>query len=155
MNKRIIITTLPVIAILSFAIFWSLRFSMQLVPDTMSAIPGQMCVFLVSIDGGLGGVKISATSPGSSVSVEPKTISPKQVAEIIVIPHEFGTQKLTVRGNRAGFQTIKTATFEVIELVVDGGDQLGAYATEIRDKFIPWLAANHPELGVTNETDTN
>ena len=153
MNKRILIAAFLTIAVLSFGLYWSLRFSMQVVPDTMSAIPGQMCVFLVSVDGGIGEVKISAIASGSSVSVEPQTISPKQVAEITVIPQEFGTQTLTVRGTRAGLQQTMTATFEVLELVVDGEDPLGALATEIRDKFIPWLAANHPEFGITSETE--
>jgi len=30
---------------------------------------------------------------------------------------------------------------------------LALYATELRDKFIPWLAANHPELGITSQTE--
>ena len=30
---------------------------------------------------------------------------------------------------------------------------MGSYVTEMRDKFIPWLAINHPELSITNETE--
>lgn len=30
---------------------------------------------------------------------------------------------------------------------------MGAYAAEIRDRFVAWLAANHPEFGITNETE--
>lgn len=26
-------------------------------------------------------------------------------------------------------------------------------ATEIRDRFIPWLATNHPEFGITSENE--
>jgi len=29
---------------------------------------------------------------------------------------------------------------------------MGPFAAEMRDKFIPWLAANHPEFGITSET---
>jgi len=140
-------------AILSFELYRSLRFSMELVPDAMSAIPGQMCVFLVSVDGGIGNVKISASTIGSTTSIEPQAISSEQVSEISVIPQKFGTETLIVRGNRAGFQTVKTATIEVLELVVDGEDPLGVYAADIRDKFIPWLALNHPEFGITSETE--
>lgn len=32
-------------------------------------------------------------------------------------------------------------------------DPMGALAAEIRDRFIPWLAANHPEFDLTNETE--
>lgn len=153
MNKRVLIAALLTIAVLSFGLYWSLRFSMELVPDTMSAIPGQMCVFLVSVDGGIGKVEILASAPDSTVSVEPQAITSEQVSEITVTPQKFGTQTLTVRGNRAGLQQAKTATLEVLELVVDGEDPLGAYATEIRDRFIPWLAANHPEFGITSSTE--
>ena len=155
MNKRILIAIAVAVASFSLALYFSLPFSMQLVPDTMLSIPGQMCVFLVSVDGGIGKVKISATVSGSSITVEPQTINSKQVAEITVIPLESGTRTLTVLGNRARFQQKKTATFEVLEgEIVDGEeDPLGALATEIRDKFIPWLAENHPELGITNETE--
>jgi hypothetical protein len=30
---------------------------------------------------------------------------------------------------------------------------LGKLAAEMRDKFVPWLASNHPELGITSETE--
>jgi len=30
---------------------------------------------------------------------------------------------------------------------------LGELAAEMRDKFVPWLASNHPELGITSETE--
>jgi len=35
----------------------------------------------------------------------------------------------------------------------DGGDEMGSLAAEIRDEFIPWLAENHPEFGITSETE--
>ena len=30
---------------------------------------------------------------------------------------------------------------------------MGSYAIDMRDKFIPWLAINHPELSITDETE--
>jgi len=33
-----------------------------------------------------------------------------------------------------------------------GEDRLGSMAAEIRDKFVPWLAANYLEFAITNET---
>ncbi|MQY68780.1 MAG: hypothetical protein GH150_05310 [Hadesarchaea archaeon] len=32
-------------------------------------------------------------------------------------------------------------------------EDLAPTAAEMRDKFIPWLAANHPEFGITSETE--
>ena len=142
-------------AILSVASYLSLPFSIQLVPDAMVAVPGQRCVFLATVDGGVGGVRISATAPGSSVTVEPVEISSKQVAEITVIPLEPGNQTLTIRGGRAILRQTRKAPIEVLEggTTNGGGDPMSDYAAEIRDRFIPWLAANHPELGITDETD--
>ena len=31
-------------------------------------------------------------------------------------------------------------------------DELASLAAEMRDKFIPWLVANYPELGITSQT---
>lgn len=156
MDKRILIAIAIALAGLSISLYFSLPFSMQLIPATMhGAIPGQMCVFLVSVKGGIGRVRISATAPGSTVTVAPQEITSNQVAEITLIPIEAGNVTITVTGKRSGFQRSKTSTFEVFEGgIVDGEeDPLGALATEIRDKFIPWLAENHPELGITGETE--
>jgi hypothetical protein len=45
----------------------------------------------------------------------------------------------------------KVASFEVAE----GEDDRQEYATELLDKFVFWLAANHPELGITVDTVWN
>ena len=36
--------------------------------------------------------------------------------------------------------------------VTQGQDEFAALASDYRDRFIPWLAVNHPELGITEET---
>ena len=133
-------------------------FSMQVIPEHIEdAIAGQRCVFLVSVaDEGEGSgkgevVSISATAPGSVVTVNPQAITPGQVAEVTVIPVEAsagGTLTVTVDGEREGLKQTETITVRVW-----GEDGLGSLAAEIRDKFIPWLAANHPEFGITSETE--
>jgi len=134
-------------------------FSMQVIPERIKgeAIAGQRCVFLVVVaDDGHGrsegkAVSISATASVSSVTVEPQAIAPRQVAEVTVIPDKTSVDKtlaVTIRGERDGLEDTKTVTFSVI----DGEDGLGPAATEMRDKFISWLAANHAELGITTET---
>ena len=54
----------------------------------------------------------------------------------------------TITGSRGDLTDEKVITFEVVE----GEDGLGEYATELRDRFIPWLTASHPELGITDDT---
>ena len=152
-------------------------FSMQVIPskpfimDHMKAIVGQRWVFLVVVaDEGLGegkAVSISAASTfNASVTVNPKTITPGQVAEVTVIPKEVITRPqpeepepeqplynltVTIIGARDGQEQTETVTVSVWV----GEDGLAPYATGVRDRFIPWLAANHPELGITNETEWN
>jgi len=69
-----------------------------------------------------------------------------------VIPDQSSTNKiltLTINGDRSGFKQTETVDIEVI----DWEDDLGELAAEMRDKFVPWLASNHPELGITSETE--
>ena len=139
---------------------------MQVFPEHIEdSIPGQRCVFLVVVaDEGLGSVSISATAFNASVTVYPQAITPGQVAEVTVIPKEVITRPqpeptptilynltVTITGERDGQEQTETVTINVWE----GEDDLAPYATGVRDKFIPWLATNHPELGITNETDWN
>jgi len=131
--------------------------------ENIQSFAGQRCVFLVGVaeeDGWLIGprgvgtvVNIAATAPGqlAAITVHPQGIRPGQVAEVIVIPSETSvnqTLTVTVTGVRGGLKQTETITLEVLM----GEDGVGAYATEMRDKFIPWLALTHPEFGITRET---
>ncbi len=136
-------------------------FSMQVIPEHIEdAIAGQSCVFLVSVaDEGEGSgkgevVSISATAPGSVVTVNPQAITPGQVAEVTVIPVEAsagGTLTVTVDGERNGLKQTETVTLVVKEKPPGPGPAI--YAARFRDRFIPWLAANHPQFGITSETE--
>ena len=128
-------------------------FSMQVIPEHIKdSIPEQRCVFLVVVEDEGEAVDISATTSSGSVTVNPQTITPEQVAEVTVIPDEAsvgGNVTVTVSGERDGLKQIETVTVWVVE----GEDGLWSYATKVRDAFIPWLAANHPEFGITSETE--
>jgi hypothetical protein len=121
---------------------------------TISSLAGQRCIFLVVVEGGAQGpaVKISATAPGANVTEYPQAIMLGQVGEITVIPDEASLGEnltVTIIGERDGLKQTKTFTVEVLE----GEDDIAQNAEEMRDKFIPWLAKNHPELGISNETE--
>ena len=151
--------------------------------QTEDSVPGQKCVFLVTVaDEGENGdqgeaVDISATAPEGSAFTRLTTpflelssvhlaITPEQVAEIIVVPDEGSSGKtvvpddgspgktltVTIMGERGELEQTKTVSITVGEPLPDPGG-LVQYATEIRDRFIPWLAANHPEFGITSETE--
>ena len=118
---------------------------------------GQKCIFLVSIidqaSSGSGSVQISALNEENmaDVQVNPSRINAGQIAEVIVVPKTESVGKnltITITGARNGLVQKETTKVEVI----DWEDTLGPEAAEMRDKFIPWLAANYPQFNITSET---
>ena len=133
------------------------EFHINVIPEQLNgdSIAGQYCVFLVTItDEGQEGqlpVRISATAPGSEVVIYQQDIVEGEVAEVVVIPTQASigkTIKVTITGNRGSSTDKKVVSFEVAE----GEDDRQEYAGELLDRFVPWLATNHPELGITDDT---
>ena len=131
-----------------------IAFSMRVIPPQIEdSVTGQRCVFLVAVSGPGEAVDVWAIAEGSTVTVHPQAIAPGQVAEVTVIPDEGSrgeTLTVAIVGERDGLKRIETASVKVGEPLP--GD-LAPYATEMRDRFIPWLATNHPEFGITGETE--
>jgi hypothetical protein len=131
-------------------------FQISVLPELYkgNSIPGQKCVFLVTIsdDRSIGlPVTISAAAPGAEVTVRQNTILEGQVAEVAVIPAKSSAGNdivVTITGSRDGFSQEKTTSFKVL----DKEDLRGQDAAALLPKFTSWLAANHPELGITNDT---
>jgi hypothetical protein len=135
-------------------------FHIDVIPEQLNgdSIAGQHCVFLVIItDEGQEGqlpVRISATAPDSEVVIYQQDIVEGQVAEVVVIPAQASigkTIKVTITGNRGGSTDKKVVSFEVVE----GEDDRQEYAEELLDRFVSWLATNHTELGITDDTAWN
>lgn len=119
------------------------------------SIPGQRFVFLVTItdedEGGELPVHISATAPGAEVVIYRDEICEGEVAEVVVIPApaSIGTAiEVTITGTRGSATDEKVVGFEVAE----GEDDRQEYAGMLLDRFVSWLAANHSELGITEDT---
>jgi hypothetical protein len=96
-------------------------------------------------------VSISAAAPGSEVIIYQQDIVDGQVAEVVVIPAQESigkTIQVTITGNRADLSDEKVVSFAVAE----GEDDRQEYATQLLDKFVAWLEANHPEIGITEDT---
>ncbi|HUW45526.1 MAG TPA: hypothetical protein VMW50_06990, partial [Dehalococcoidia bacterium] len=150
-----------VIAIVAIATLPSTpEFHINVIPEQLNgdSIAGQHCVFLVTItDEGQEGqlpVRISAKAPGSDVVIYQQDIVEGQVAEVVVIPAQASTGKtikVTITGNRGSSTDKKVVSFAVVE----GEDDRQEYAVELLDRFVPWLATNHPELGITGDTAWN
>ncbi len=142
-------------------------FSIQVIPEEIQdSYPGQQCVLLVAVqdegEGNLEGeaVSLTVTVLRADVNVEPEEITPGQVAEVTVIPLEESANfnlNVTITGERGGLTEMNSSIIQVGVVYIDGpdGDEdpLGEYAREIQSKFIPWLAANYPDFGITDATE--
>jgi hypothetical protein len=122
------------------------------------AIVGQRVVFLVVVEETGSGneygnaVDISATAVNASVLVDNPAIRDGEVAEVTVIPDQASVNKIltiTITGDRSGFRQTETVDIEIL----DWEDDLSELAVEMRSKFVPWLATNHPELEISSETE--
>jgi hypothetical protein len=132
-------------------------FDINVIPGQLSgdSIAGQRCVFLVTIvDDGQESelpVSISAEAPGADVIIYHEDIFAGEVAEVFVTPAQSSvgkTLKVTVTGTQGGSTDKEVVDFAVAE----GEDDRAEYAAELLDRFIPWLATNHPELRTTEDT---
>jgi hypothetical protein len=135
-------------------------FHIDVIPEELrgASIAGQHCVFLVTTtDEGQEGqlpVRISAQAPGAEVLIYQQDIVEGQVAEVFVIPAQASINKtieVVITGNRSSQTDEKFASFDVVE----GDAGIQEYAVELFDRFVPWLATNHPELGITEDTEWN
>ncbi len=145
------------------AVFTPTPFNVEVTPKKVDdAIPLQNIVFMVTVEdareiGFSGPVRISATAPNATVTVQNTPIDPGEMAEVTVIPDANtngtvdtnGVITVTVTGFRRGWEETATATINVVS---QEQDLVGPEAATMRDLFIPWLAENRPELGITADT---
>ena len=131
------------------------------------AIPAQIVdlaqngdgIFLVTIDetgarGAADPISLSVeTSDGTIVA--PTEVNPGEVAEVHLNVAGIGvgtTVTLTFRAQRNDEVHAATATAIVTEPVETPDDRLET-GRAMRDLFLPWLASEHPELGIDVSTE--
>lgn len=137
-------------------------FSIDVIPVLMEdTIAGQSYVFLVTVsdEGTVSGeskpVYISATATGAMVTVGPRAIAQGYVAEVVVVPEEASigdALTVTIEGERDGLKETETVTL-VVQKAPPAMEELALNAIGLRDRFIPWLAENYPDLNIANETE--
>lgn len=142
------------------------EFALEVAPTAVGdGLPGQRCVLLATVtnDGeGLWAqipVEITASAPGATVTVENGSIRPGEVAEVTVISESSAGETnpdggwdfvATIRATRGSLQRVAEVPITVTS---NESDLVGPDATAVRDLFIPWLAENRPDLGITDQTD--
>jgi hypothetical protein len=130
-------------------------FKITVLPQELKgfSISGQSIHYLVTVsdEAKKDAVIVSAMSSEADVTVVDKDIIEGQVAEVIVVPKAESAGKtvtVDIEGKRGSVTDKKSVTFEVIE----GEDDRKAYAEELLQMFIPYLAEEHPEYKLTADT---
>lgn len=116
-------------------------------------IPGARLLLLVApADPAARPMAITAEAAGAEVTVEPAEISGTQIAEVTIVPSAAegeGVLTATITASAGG--EARSVTLEVDVLPWD--DDRREQGAEILGLFTPWLAENHPELGITPDTE--
>jgi len=160
--KALLFAALPAVLLRGCPFSPNSSFDLDVQPAIVQPIiPGQPLMLLVQVidetDGPGKGepISLTAAAPNATVTVEPPSITPGQVAEVTVTADEAAVGQdliVAIAGQRADTLASATKTLSVTEGNIDDFDELEATAEQMRDLFIPWLAANHPELGITSQT---
>jgi len=115
------------------------------------AIPGSKYCFLVLVDRQAttgGPVTIGATATNATVvDIRPVELEPGVVGEVWVVADAATTETegtLTVTGSRAGVDRSVSRTIPVFPMA----DERAADARPYADRWLRWLATEHPELGI-------
>lgn len=154
----------------------AITFAMDVFPlEVVDAIYDQRIVILTAVeDYGFAPspdpvhITVAVKPTSADVTVAPADIRPGQVCEITVIPRKHLRRSFTaterggprgpwgegdiflvdIQGERQGFCQSHAASINVLP----GEDSLFETAAAVRDRFIPFLASQHPELGITADT---
>lgn len=129
-------------------------FTLQVAPsEYMPIIPGQLFVILATASGGSGSVTMAADIAGDADVTPPTaTVDPGDVTEFTVVarPESIGsTVSVALRAERGIVNRAHSMDLEVVEW----SDDLEPLATELRERFVTYLAENHPDFGITTETE--
>jgi hypothetical protein len=119
------------------------------------AIPGEGVCFLVVVSDPSASpapVAITASATGATIrSIEPASLTPGTVGEVWVVPDpatEEATAHVTFTATRGGTTRTIERSLPVFPMV----DERAADARPYFDRWVAWLIAQHPELGITAET---
>lgn len=124
-------------------------------PEIRVAIPGQRVCFLVVVEGTVGSsepVTIEATAEGALIeAIEPIELTPGVVGEVWVIPDPTTTEttaSVSIAASRGGVTQTVVRSLPVFPMA----DERAADAQPHFERWLAWLIAEHPELGITTET---
>jgi hypothetical protein len=134
-------------------------FTIEVVPaevpiEVRALIPGQRSSFLVVVTDAspaTGPIVITATVTGATIEqiIQPTAATP--VAEVWFVPDATATDatgSVAISASRGSVVRAESRTFQVMPMV----DERAADARPYFQRWIAWLAEQHPELGITGTT---
>jgi hypothetical protein len=121
-------------------------------PEVRAAIPGQRVSFLVEVEGVAGPVTIAATAERAVVEeIIPVELSAGTVGEVWVVPDPATEETTATVEITATLGDDTVAEVRTIPIIPMAGER-EADAQPYFDLWTEWLAAEHPELGITEAT---
>jgi hypothetical protein len=133
------------------------EFTLLVVPpeepvEARVAIPGEQICFLVSIEAqDTFPVSITASVDGAKVTVRNPVVEPGSVGEVWVVP-DAATVETTVTvditATRGGVSHSEHRSIAIMPM----DDERAADAQPHFERWVAWLTANQPELGITLDT---
>ncbi|MFO7548111.1 MAG: hypothetical protein R6X29_04460 [Acidimicrobiia bacterium] len=121
-------------------------------PEVRAAIPGQRVSFLVEVEGVAGPVTIAATADQAVVEqIVPVELSAGTVGEVWVVPDPATEETTATVEITATLGDDTVAEVRTIPIIPMAGER-AADAEPYFDLWTEWLAAEHPELGITEAT---
>jgi hypothetical protein len=123
-------------------------------PEGRPAVPGQKVSFLVVVTspGNDAPVTISATATGAQITdIKPAQLKPGVVGEVWLVPGaatEEATVTVNISATRGGVTKTDQRSTRIMPFEDDRAEQAQPYF----DMWVDWLAANHPEFGITKST---
>jgi len=123
-------------------------------PEIRVAIPGSRYCFLVVADAGAtaGPLTISATATKADVvEIRPVELPAGAVGEVCVVADATTTEttgSVVITATSGAEETSVTRSLKVFPML----DERAADAKPYFDLWVAWLAAEHPELGITADT---
>jgi len=123
--------------------------------EVRTAIPGQgVCFLVVVTDAATPSepVTISATATGATIrAIEPQSVTPGIVGEVWVVPDPSTvetTAHVAITATRGAVVRTIERSLPVFPMI----DERAADAQPYFDRWMAWLVAEHPELGITATT---
>jgi hypothetical protein len=125
-------------------------------PEVRTAIPGEGVCFLVVVTDAAASsdpVTITASAAGATIrSVEPASLPAGVIGEVWVVPDATTAETVahvTITATRGVATQAVERSLPVFPMI----DERAADAGPHFDRWVAWLIAEHPELGISTQTE--